>query len=112
MWSQIFHQVLVQGNSNVVTSRSSLVALLAPCYYNDHPLLTAYKSCYRGYISLNSEVNTLEYHNLAVIVHSRPGAIGGTRYKKTPKLKVAPIRSLSRFIYVKTSQGNPNVVTS
>jgi len=34
----------VQGNLNVVTSWSGLVALLAFHYYNAHPLLTAYKT--------------------------------------------------------------------
>jgi hypothetical protein len=91
----------VQGSSDVTTSWSGLVALPAPDYYNGHPLLTTYKTCYEAYISLNSELNALGYFNLAVIVHSRPGVIGATRYKKTPKLKVAPIRALSRFIYVR-----------
>jgi hypothetical protein len=91
----------VQGSSDVTTSWSGLVALPAPDYYNGHPLLTTYKTCYEAYISLNGEVNALGYFNLAVIVHSRPGVIGATRYKKTPKLKVAPIRALSRFIYVR-----------
>ena len=91
----------VQGSSDVTTSWSGLVALPAPDYYNGHPLLTTYKTCYEAYISLNGEVNALGYFNLAVIVHSRSGVIGATRYKKTPKLKVAPIRALSRFIYVR-----------
>lgn len=69
-------------------------------YYGAHPLLNTYKTRKRRHISLNGEVNTLGYFNLVVIVHSRPGVIGATRYKKTPKLKVAPIRVLSTFIYV------------
>jgi hypothetical protein len=91
----------VQGNLKVVTSWSGLVALLALHYYSAHPLLNIYKTRKKRYISLNGEVNTLGYFNLVVIVHSRPGVIGATRYKKTPKLKVAPIRVLNRFIYVR-----------
>ena len=77
------------------------MALLAPDYYNDYSLLTTYKTCYEAYISLNGEVNTLERNFFRVTVHSRPRVIGATRYKKTPKLKVAPIRALSRSIYVR-----------
>jgi hypothetical protein len=102
----------VQGNSNVVTSRSGIVILLALHYYSAHPLLTTYETCYRAHISLNDEVNTLEYHNLVVIVHSRPGAMGVTHYKKNTKIKSCP-DSLPEQIYIcETSQGNPNVVTS
>jgi len=77
MSSQKFHQVpqgyrvimlWVQGNQNVITSWYGLVALLAPHCYNSHPLLTTYRIRYKVYISLNNEVNTLEYFNLAVIV--------------------------------------------
>ena len=60
----------VQGSSDVTTSWSGLVALPAPDYYNGHPLLTTYKTCYEAYISLNGELNALGYFNLAVIVHS------------------------------------------
>jgi hypothetical protein len=69
------------------------VALLAPDYYNGHPLLTTYKTCYEAYISLNGEVNAIGYFNLAAIVHSRPGVIGATRatrYKKNAKIKKLP----------------------
>jgi hypothetical protein len=77
MSSQKFHQVpqgyrvimlWVQGNQNVITSWYGLVSLLAPHCYDSHPLLTTYRIRYKVYISLNNEVNTLEYFNLAVIV--------------------------------------------
>ena len=58
----------VQGNQNVITSWYGLVVLLAPHYYNSHPLLTTYRIRYKVNISLNNEVNTLEYFNLVIIV--------------------------------------------
>jgi hypothetical protein len=102
----------IQGSSDVTTSWSGLVALPAPDYYNGHPLLTTYKTCYEAYISLNGELNALGYFNLAVIVHSRPGVIGATRYKKNAKIKSCPDSRPEQIYICETSQGNPNVVTS
>lgn len=69
------------------------MALLALYYYNGHSLLTDYKTRWEAYISLNNKVNILEYFNLAIRVHSRPGIIGVTHYKKNTKIKVVCILS-------------------